>query len=136
MTSETNKAVVRRYLDEVWGRGNFDAIREFLSPAYLRHTSPTAAPLDRDGQIARLYGMRAAFPDLEIEVQRIVAEGDLVAIQGSMRGTHHAEFAGISPTHRAVHVGLADVIRLEGGLFAEHWGGPDMADLARQLRER
>lgn len=134
MSAEANKEVVARYLREVWGAGNLDAIRHFLAPGYQRHVSPTIAPLDTEGQIERLRGLQAAFPDVQITVDRVVAEGDLVAIQGTLRGTHHGELAGIPPTGRSVVVGLADVIRFENGLFAEHWGGPDMADLMGQLK--
>ena len=127
--------MVQRYLTEVWEKGHFEAIGEFLSRDYRRYVSPTIPPLDKDGQIARLSGLRQAFPDVEIAIERIIAEGDLVAIQGTMRGTHLGSFAGIEATQKHVAVGLADLIRLEDGQFAEHWGGPDMADLARQIKE-
>lgn len=127
--------MVRRYLSEVWDRGNFDAIGDFLSGDYRRYGSPTLRPLDKEGQIARLSALRAALPDIEIRVDRMLAEGDLVAIQGTMRGTHLGEIAGMAPTGKEVVVGLADVIRLHNGRFAEHWGGPDMADLSRQIKE-
>ncbi len=133
MPAETNKAVVARYLEEVWGKGNLDSIRQFLSPNYRRHQSPTLPPLDAEGQIERLAGLRRAFPDVEITIERLLAVGDLVAMQGTLRGTHLGELSGIAPTGRQVVVGIADVVRFEAGLFAEHWGGPDMADMRRQI---
>ncbi len=133
MPPKDNKAVVEEYLREVWDKGNFEAIGRFLSPDYKRYTSPRATPLGPDGQIHRLNGLRVAFPDVQITIERMAAEGDLVAIQGKMRGTHLGEFAGIPPTEKEIEVGLTDLIRLADSRFIEHWGGPDMADLRRQL---
>jgi len=130
---EQNKALIHRYLDEVWGKGNLAAVDDFLSPDYKRYLSPVAEPLTLAGQKQRLTGFRTAFPDVQITVEDIFAEGDRVVFRSVMRGTHQGAFQGIPPTGKPVTVGLLDVIRIENGKFVEHWGGPDLFDLVKQL---
>lgn len=130
---EQNKSLILRYLEEVWGKGNIAAVDDFLSPDYRRYLSPIAEPLTLDGQKQRLTGFRTAFPDVQITVEDIFADGDRVVFRSIMRGTHQGVFQGIQPTGRRVTVGLLDMIRIENGKFIEHWGGPDLFDLVKQL---
>jgi steroid delta-isomerase-like uncharacterized protein len=133
MSAEDNKALVRRYIEEVWHKKNSAAVDEFLSANYQRHTSPNAAPLNRDGQKQRLAGLRAAFPDITITLEEIFAEGDRVAFRSTIRGTHLNTFQGIAPSGRSVTVSLLDIVRVEDHKIAEHWGGPDFLDWLQQL---
>ena len=77
--------------------------------------------------------MRAAFPDLRIEVEEQVGEAGIVVSCLSGSGTHRGEFMGIPATGRATTTNGVDFFRLEGGRQAEHWGGPDMASFLQQL---
>ncbi len=130
---EQNKSLILRYLDEVWGKGNIAAVDVFLSTDYRRYLSPIAEPLTLEGQKQRLAAFRTAFPDVQITVEDIFADGDHVIFRSIMRGTHQGAFQGIEPTGKRVTVGLLDVIRIENGKFVEHWGGPDLFDLIKQL---
>ena len=129
----TLKALVRSYIEEVWTRGNLDAVDIFLSPNYRRHLSPTAEPLLLDGQKQRIAGFRSAFPDVKITIEDVFAEDNYVIFRSTMRGTHHGVFQGIEPTGKPITVTLIDIIRVEHGKFVEHWGGPDLFDLLKQL---
>ncbi|HUG31472.1 MAG TPA: ester cyclase [Acidimicrobiia bacterium] len=133
MSPEENKQLLERYVAEVWDNGNLEALKDFLAPDYRRHVSPTLPPLDLDEQTQRLAGFRSAFPDIELTVEEVLAEGDRIAFRSTITGTHRGELAGLPPTGRQIAVGLVDVIRVEDGRFAEQWGGPNMADLFRQL---
>ena len=133
MSASENKALLRRYFKEVWEKQNPAAVRRFLAPEYRRHTSPDAEPLTLDEQVQRLAGFRTAFPDIQIVVEQVIAEGDCLAFRSTMRGTHQGPLMGIAPTGKQVTVGLIDVIRVKGGKFVEQWGGPDLFDLLRQL---
>jgi predicted ester cyclase len=133
MTPDENKALLRRYIQEVWDNNNPAAVDDFLAPHYKRHRSPTTEPLTRDGQKKLLYAFREAFPDATLTVEHLIAEGDRIAFRSTLRGTHHGEFLNIRPTGKKVTVGLLDEIRIEDGKFAEQWGGPDTFDLLRQL---
>jgi steroid delta-isomerase-like uncharacterized protein len=130
--ADENKSLVRRYYEAV-NRGNPNALDEFFSPNYKRYLSATAAPLTADGQKQRLAGLRAAFPDLQLTVEDIIAEGDRVAISLTARGTHLGTFQGIAPTGKPVTVSAFEVVRIENGKLIEHWGGPDTLNLLQQL---
>lgn len=133
MSPQDNEKLLERYVEEVWDNGNLDALRDFLAPDYRRHASPTLPPLDLEAQIERLTGFRKAFPDISLTVEDVTAADDRIAFRSTLRGTHEGELAGLPPTGRQITVGLVDLIRVEEGRFAEQWGGPDMADLFRQL---
>lgn len=133
MSAAENRNLLNRYIAEVWDGGDPEAVSHFAAETFRRHTSPGSEPLDRAAQIERLKGFRAAFPDITVEVEDVVCEGDMLAFRSTMKGTHLGEMMGIAPTGRQVVVGLVDMVRIEDGRFAEQWGGPDMLDLLRQL---
>ena len=129
----TLKALVRSYIAEVWTKGNLDAIDIFFSPDYRRYLSPTAEPLLLDGQKQRIAAFRSAFPDIRITIEDVFSEDDYVIFRSTLHGTHQGVFQGIPPTEKTITVTLVDVIRVEHGKFIEHWGGPDLFDLLKQL---
>ncbi len=133
MSAEGNTALLRRYVDQVWHQGNLSALDDFLAPGYRRHVSPTAQPLTREGQMQRLAGFRAAFPDAELTVEDVLADDDRLAFRSTLRGTHRGAFRGVAPTGSRVAGSLVDVVRIEEDRFVEQWGGPDVLDLPRQL---
>jgi hypothetical protein len=77
MSIGENKTLLLRYIEAVWEQRNPHAARGFLAHDYQRQVSPTSEPLTRDEQIQRLVGFRAAFPDIQITVEEVVAEGQL-----------------------------------------------------------
>ncbi|SRR6266498_421650 len=127
------KSLVRSYIEEVWDKGNLAAIDKFLAPSYRRHLSPISEPLLLKDQKQRLSSFRSAFPDVKLTVEDIFAEGDYVIFRSTMRGTHNGVFQSIEPTGKSFTVTLIDIIRVEHGKFIEHWGGPDLFDLLKQL---
>lgn len=126
-----NKAAVLRYLDEAWNKGNLAIIDELMAPDYVRYT-PTA-PLDREGQKQRIAGFRNAFPDLHVEVDRILAEDDHVAFRVIIRGAHRGSLLGVAPTGHSVTITATDIVRFDDGKVVEHWGNMDELGLLRQL---
>jgi len=135
MSTEDNKALVRRYIEVVWNKRNAAALDEFVAPNYKRYPSPTVTPLTCEGQRERITGFHAAFPDIHFTVEDLFAEGDRVLFRARMRGTHQGlfPFQHVAPTGKQVTVSVIDVVRIEHGRFAEHWGGPDYLDLLQQL---
>ncbi|HEV7126024.1 MAG TPA: ester cyclase [Ktedonobacterales bacterium] len=131
--SETNLALVRRYLDEAWNRGNLAVIDELMAPNYVRILPLPAPPLDREGQKRRIAGFRTAFPDLHLDVEQLLAQGDLVAFRILIRGTHTGPFQGLAPTGRSITLTATDILRIAGGQVVEHWGNLDELGLLRQL---
>jgi len=84
--------------------------------------------------VKQFFAMFAAgFPDADVSVDEMVAEGDLVAVATTLTGTHTGEVMGIAPTHRRVSVTGIDLVRVEGGKIIEHRGLTDTVGLMRQL---
>jgi predicted ester cyclase len=119
MSEGESKALLRRSSSDVWEEQNPETVRTFLSPDYQRRTAPEATPLTADDQVQRLIGFRIAFPDIQIEVEDVIAEGDRIAFRSTARGAHQGEMMGIAPPGRQVAVGLIGVMRVEKGTIVE-----------------
>lgn len=76
---------------------------------------------------------RSAFPDLEVTVEDIVAEGDRVVLRNRLTGTHEGEFMGIPPTGRKVESTGLVMGRIREGKAVEEWPQPDTLGLMQQL---
>ena len=133
MSAEENKALLQRYIKEVWDKQDPAAVDDFLASNYKRHRSPTTTPLTREEQKQLLVRFRAAFPNVQLTVEEIIAEDNRIAFRSTIRATHQGELFGIAPTGKQITVGLVDVIHIENGKFVEQWGGPDLLDLVQQL---
>lgn len=134
MSTEQNKAVVRRMVDEVFNQGNIEAADEFLAPDFAeREELPPGIPRDREGVKQISAAFRGAFPDFRASIDDIVAEDDRVVLRMTWTGTHEGEFMGIPPTGKSVSFGVIDVLRMADGKVAEHWGQMDNMGLMQQL---
>ena len=98
--SEENKALVRRYFEEIWDKGNLEAIDELFTADFVRH-GPTAT----EGEVRGLEDFKAlvimyrsAFPDLRVAIEDLLAEGERVVSRWRTRGTHQGELMGIAPS--------------------------------------
>ena len=121
MTTEENRALVRRFVDEVQSAGNIDAIDELCSPEFVNHSAPSGMPPNREGvkQVTAMF--RQAFPDAYFTVEDMIAEGDKVATRKTFHGTHRGEFMGVPQTGQRVSMGLIDIVRISEGRVVEHW---------------
>ena len=133
MSAEQNKALIRRFVDEVFNRGRSEAIDELVAPDAVDHAALPGMPPGREGIKLRAAMIRSAFPDFHIIVEDQVAEGDRVAGRYTMRGTHQGELMGIPPTGKPVSISAMDVIRVGDGRLVEHWGQIDMLGMMQQL---
>ena len=139
MSAEDHKALVRRYLDEVWTQGNTGAIDEMLAPSYqLRvlqgatgHADRVAQGTQRIKQSVAMY--RRAFSDLQISPRTIVAEGDRVVVEWMARATHTGAFRDIPATGRQLSYAGINIYRMEGGKIAEELYLGDRLGLWQQL---
>jgi predicted ester cyclase len=133
VSAEDNKALVRRFVDEVQSGGNIDLIDDICSPGFVNHSAPPGIPADREGIkiLTAMFG--GAFPDSHFTIGDMVAEGDKVATRKTFHGTHEGEFMGIPPSGRAVSMGLIDIVRVSEGRVVEHWVVGDSLGLMQQL---
>jgi steroid delta-isomerase-like uncharacterized protein len=133
MSVEQNRALTRRFYEEVVNGGNLNMIDELVSPDFVDHEALSGLAAGREGVKQFFSMLRIAFPDLRMNVEDLIAEGDKVVARSTMTGTHRGEFAGIVATGKTVNVSAIDIVRFADGKLAEHWGVTDTASLMEQL---
>lgn len=131
--SQENKALVRRFIDEVQSRGNIDALDEFCAPDFVNYSAPPGMPSNCEGVKHVTAMFRQAFPDSYFTIEDMVAEGDKVVTRKTFHGSHQSEFMGIPPTGKQVSIGLIDIVRIAGGQVVEHWSIGDNLGMMQQL---
>ena len=130
--SEANKAVVRRFVEEIVNRWNPGLLPELVAADHVDHW-PDGDLYGPEGVRIDVAEWRSGFPDLRLAVEDQVAEGDRVASRFVLRGTHDGPFLGVVPTGRPVAVAGVSIDRLAGGRLAESWLSLDALGLLRQI---
>ena len=133
MSVEENKAVVRRYIEELWGQGNMALADELVSRDLVDHNPMPGQSPDYDGHHQVVQMFRAAFPDVQMTLEDLIAEGDRVVDRWTMRATHTGNFAGMPATGKQFTIGGIDISRLENGKIVEVWHQEDIISLMQQL---
>jgi predicted ester cyclase len=128
MSTEDNKKLVRRWLEEVVNTGDVDRIDEFIAPNYVESYMNVEHQIGREGAREHVLGVRQTFPDLEVTVEQQIAEGDWVATRITARGTHTGEWIGIAPTGERVEMTGVNLDRVVDGLIVEHGGAANMLE--------
>jgi steroid delta-isomerase-like uncharacterized protein len=134
--SEENKAIVRRWFEEVWNRGRAEAIDELFAAGGTAHglADETGEPLRGPANFRVFHGkFREAFPDIEVTIEDVIAEGDKVAARCSVRGRHQSDSLGFAATARPVEFTGMTFARVEGGQIAEAWNNFDFMAMFQQL---
>ena len=127
-----NKALGERFA-EAWNKGHADAMDELLADDFVMHGAPPGVPAGRAGYKQFVEQHLAGFPDFQVTVNDVVAEGDKIARHVTWSGTHDGEYMGIAPTGKKVTVNVISIERIEGGKIAEQWAVGDLLGMMRQL---
>ncbi len=132
MTTDEMKSVIRRWVEEVWNGGNLGLADELMTSDYVAHVGAMrfAGPAGFK-QLCSPY--RAAFPDIQITLKDLVAEGDRVVWRFTARGTHSGELFGIPPTGKAMEIEGMVMSRFAGDKWVEDWAGWDFYGMLQQL---
>ncbi|MGH2660675.1 MAG: ester cyclase [Actinomycetota bacterium] len=132
---EENRSLVKRFYEEVWNRGNVEVTSEVFAEDYVRHDlRPTQAPPGPTGQAKIAADFRAAFPDLRMELDLILGEGDLVAARWTTEGTNTRSWGGRPPTGKAARFSGVNIFRFRDGKVVELWNHRDDLGLMQQPR--
>jgi len=126
MSLEANKAVVRRLVEEVFNQGRLDAVHELFGPGHIHHVGARQFR-GPDGARAVFAGIQAQFPEYQMTIDDLVAEGDRVVASFSVRASHGMIGREIAYT------GI-DIYRLADGKIVERRGLVDTAAIEAQLR--
>ena len=132
--SEENKTVVRRFIEEVWNKGNLAVADQVISANYTHHdeATPDFGP-GPEGEKKRVALYRTAFPDLRFTIEDLIAESEAVTCRWSSRGTHRQPLSGIAPTGKVINVSGITITRLAGGKIVEGWVNWDALGMLQQL---
>jgi steroid delta-isomerase-like uncharacterized protein len=134
MGVEENKAVIRRFCEEVWNKGNLDVMKEIFAADYVRHDlRPGTPPPGPEGQKKIAADFRGAFPDLHTTVDLMVAEGDMVVVRWTTEGTNTGPWGGIPPTGKQARFSGVNIFRMKNGKVVEIWNHRDDLGLMQQL---
>lgn len=129
MSSEQHFNVMRLVIEEGFNKGNYDALDALFAPGYVEHQFGLKPTLE--GMKDDIRFLRAAFPDLHLRIEDMVADGDKVWIRMQASGTNLGPLMG-PPTGKRMRITVFDVCRFEGDRIAEHWG---VADRFAQLAQ-
>ena len=132
MATENNKAIVRRFYEEVFNQRNLELVDEICTADHVFHNPPTTLHgREEFKQLLSLY--ITAFPDARFTVEDEIADGDRVASRYTFRGTHRGELLGIPPTGKQVTVTGIIINRIVNGKTEEGWLNFDALGMMQQL---
>jgi steroid delta-isomerase-like uncharacterized protein len=129
VSMESNKAVVRRFIAEIWNAGNLAAANDLVHPEYTISGIGTGPDAVRHN--VSVY--RTAFPDLEWVVEQLIAEGDWVAVRLTLRGTHLGPLGDIPASGKPVTMKEMVFWRVDSGQLREIWSQGDALGLRIQI---
>ena len=131
--TERNKAVIRRFVEDVQNKKDFGVYDELNDPDFVNLSSPPGVPPDREGGKMFLSAFLGAFPDSTFTIEDMIAEGDRVATKKTFTGTHTADFGDIPATGKRVSLQYVDIMRVRNGRIVEHWLSMDQLSFLQQL---
>ena len=119
--SENNIELARKYLEDVWNAKKRDQIEVLLSDDFFDHHYPPEYPRGPEGAKMWFDYVTKALPDINCEIEDIIADGDKVVVRYVLSGTHEGELAGIPATNKKVAVPAVSIYYMSKGKIAECW---------------
>lgn len=129
MSTDQNKAVVERFLKELITEDRRELVEELVAEDYVYRGGDGEEYRGREGFQEVLDIYRDAFPDLHVEIDKMVAEGDVVATWYTFSGTHRGELEQIPPTDRTISSASVQFATVRDGQIAEEWDLVDQFSL-------
>jgi predicted ester cyclase len=136
MSTEENKALVRRAIEEGWKQGNVAVFDELCAPNWVYHDPGVPDVRTLEGYKRFATETRSAFPDLHFTIEDLIAEGDQVVMRGTFRGTNTGAIVTPMPipaTGKQVSMTGITIVRFAGGKGVEVWNQGDSLGLFQQL---
>jgi steroid delta-isomerase-like uncharacterized protein len=133
--SEANQALVRRWFNEVWNQGREDTIDELFAANGVGYgLGDTEAPIRGPaGFKPFVANLRGALPDIHMQIEDMVAEGDRVTVRITVDGTHKGDQLGVPASGRRVQIQGMVMVRIANGQIVEGWNSWDQLGLLRQI---
>jgi steroid delta-isomerase-like uncharacterized protein len=128
-----NKELARRFMEEVWGKGNLEVADELLAENFVLHNPPQKVVPDKEGYKQWVSMTTATFTTIESRVEDIIAEGDKVVIRWTYVSKHEGEYMGIPPTGKQITTTGISIDRFEEGKIVEECIEMDELGMMQQL---
>ncbi len=133
MSTEANKAFVRRFFEELFNQRHLALAGELLAPEAISHAAPAGTADGPEGVKQVVTMLSSAFPDQHTTIEDVIAEGDKVVVSATFSGTHQGAFLGMPPTGKHFSQRQIHILRITDGKVAEHWAVMDDLAMLRQL---
>ena len=130
MTTDDNKALVQQFFEQVINQRNLAALDQFVPPGGVNHTVPPGMPQETNQFVGQYLN---AFPDGQVTVEDLLADGDKVVAHVSFHGTHQGALRGMAPTGKPITLMGIHIFRIANGKLVEHWGLMDRLAALQQL---
>lgn len=132
MSVDANKALVRRFIEQIFVQGSMSAVDELVADDFVPHTWPStgAGKDDLKRAIERVFGGLA---DPEFVIEDMIAEGDRVAVRLTSSATQSGEFMGMPPSGKRYTISEIHIFGIRDGKVAEHWHQFDQLGMMKQL---
>lgn len=132
MGASENKALVRRLFEQGMNERRADVFTECVAAGFVNHDLPGPTP-GPEGFLQSFRAFEAAFPDLRVHLEEVLADDDKVITRSHWTGTHKGDFMGVPASGAAVDVKFIDIWRVENGLLVESWVRMDFLGLLQQV---
>lgn len=133
--TENNKAVVRRFNQEVIAEGNLESFKELVDEQFTNRSAPEGMDNGPAGMIYFFIEiLRPAMPDIHVTIHEQVSQDDLVTTRKTISGTQTGALLGIPATGRAINIAVIDIVRVKDGKYFEHWGITSLPEVMSQLQ--
>ncbi len=133
MSTEENKALAKRWIYEVWNKGDLSLIDELIAPDYVLHDPTNPGLRGRAGIKESIIMYRGAFPDLSFRIEDQIAETDKIVTRYTVQGTHLGSLMGIPATGKQGTLAGIDIYRISDGQIAEEWSSWDTLGLLQRM---
>ena len=132
MGVEQNKVLVRRFIDEVFVKGNPDAVDKLVTHDFTPHSWGNVPP-GADALKDAIRRVHAGLADVSFKIEDLIAEEDRVAVRVTAHGRHTGEFIGLAPSGREYTISETHIFHLRDGRVSDHWRDADMLGMMSQL---
>jgi steroid delta-isomerase-like uncharacterized protein len=132
MTTDQNKELVRRFVDEIFVQGSFDAVDELLADDFVGHTWPGTGDGKADLKKA-IERVSAGLSDPRFTIEDMIAEDDRVAVRLTASARQTGTFMGMPGSGKAYEIGEIHIFRIRDLKVVEHWHQFDSMGMMRQL---
>ncbi|MBI3944183.1 MAG: ester cyclase [Chloroflexi bacterium] len=133
MSTEENKALIRRLNEEFWIKGNAGILDEVFAPDFLDHTALPGSVPGREGLKQSITMFRAAFSDISDSIDDLIAEGDKVVWRWTFHGTQTDTVMGVPATGKQITFTGITIDRIANGRIIERWTQADYMGFMQQL---